>query len=139
MILVDTSAWVEYDRATGSAVDEQLTNLISTSSDLAVTEPVLMEVLAGARDDPAARGRCQVNRWEYGAPGSADLRTTDVSAYFNSPDVSVTVPMSAVPLHAVVRYPSGIGPFPLVLIVHGNFRMEGLLYRLLRGVYATPR
>lgn len=26
-----------------------------------------------------------------------------------------------------------------VLIVHGNFRMEGLLYRLLRGVYATPR
>ncbi len=55
MILVDTSAWVEYDRATGSTFDEQLTNLISTGSDLAVTEPVLMEVLAGARDDTAAR------------------------------------------------------------------------------------
>lgn len=50
MILADTSAWVEYDRATGSAVDERLTGLIRDDGPLAVTEPVLMEVLAGARD-----------------------------------------------------------------------------------------
>ncbi len=50
MILVDTSAWVEYDRATGSAVDRRLLELIS-SDDLAVTEPVIMEVVAGARSD----------------------------------------------------------------------------------------
>lgn len=51
MILADTSAWVEYDRATGSAVDERLTELIREEGALAVTEPVLMEVMAGARDD----------------------------------------------------------------------------------------
>lgn len=51
MILADTSAWVEYDRATGSAVDDRLTELIRDDGPLAVTEPVLMEVMAGARDD----------------------------------------------------------------------------------------
>ena len=51
MILADTSAWVEYDRATGSSVDERLTELIRDDGPLAVTEPVLMEVMAGARDD----------------------------------------------------------------------------------------
>jgi predicted nucleic acid-binding protein len=49
MILADTSAWVEYDRATGSATDRRLTELIEGDGALAVTEPVLMEVLAGAR------------------------------------------------------------------------------------------
>ncbi len=51
MILADTSAWIEYDRATGSAVDERLTELIGEGHVLAFTEPVLMEVMAGARDD----------------------------------------------------------------------------------------
>jgi predicted nucleic acid-binding protein len=51
VILVDTSAWVEYDRATGSAVDLRLTELIAADGPIAVTEPVIMEVLAGARTD----------------------------------------------------------------------------------------
>lgn len=50
MTLVDTSAWVEFDRATGSAVDRRLTALIAGDEDVAVTEPVIMEVVAGARD-----------------------------------------------------------------------------------------
>ena len=54
MILADTSAWVEYDRATGSAVDRRLTELIATDGPIAVTEPVIMEVLAGARSDARA-------------------------------------------------------------------------------------
>lgn len=49
MILADTSAWVEYDRATGSQVDRRLSELIGDDGPLAVTEPVVMEVLAGAR------------------------------------------------------------------------------------------
>lgn len=49
MILADTSAWVEYDRATGSEVDRRLTALIAGEGDVVVTEPVLMEVVAGAR------------------------------------------------------------------------------------------
>jgi predicted nucleic acid-binding protein len=51
MILADASAWVEYDRATGSAVDQRLTALIAADGPVAVTEPVVMEVLAGARSD----------------------------------------------------------------------------------------
>lgn len=51
MILVETSAWVEYDRATGSTIDQRLTELITAEANIAVTEAVLMEVLAGARDD----------------------------------------------------------------------------------------
>lgn len=54
MILVDTSAWVEFDRATGSTVDRRLAELIAAEADVAVTEPVIMEVLAGARDDGRA-------------------------------------------------------------------------------------
>jgi predicted nucleic acid-binding protein len=51
VILADTSAWVEYDRATDSPVDRRLSELIETHGPIAVTEPVVMELLAGARDD----------------------------------------------------------------------------------------
>jgi predicted nucleic acid-binding protein len=51
VILVDTSAWVEYDRATASRVDRRLTELITIDARVAVTEPVVMEVVAGARSD----------------------------------------------------------------------------------------
>jgi predicted nucleic acid-binding protein len=50
VILADTSAWVEFDRATGSAVDQRMATLISTDGPLAVTQPIVMEVVAGARD-----------------------------------------------------------------------------------------
>jgi predicted nucleic acid-binding protein len=51
VILVDSSVWVEYDRATGSPPHLRLKRLIATDGPVAVTEPVVMEVLAGARDD----------------------------------------------------------------------------------------
>jgi len=51
VILADSSAWVEYDRATGSATDQRLSELIAADGPVAVTEPVIMEVLAGARSD----------------------------------------------------------------------------------------
>ena len=51
MILVDTSAWVEYDRATGSPVEKRLSGQIAEEGPVAVTQPVVMEVLAGARTD----------------------------------------------------------------------------------------
>jgi predicted nucleic acid-binding protein len=51
MILADTSAWVEYDRGTGSVVHRRVAELIATDGPLSVTEPVIMEVLAGARSD----------------------------------------------------------------------------------------
>ena len=56
MILADTAAWVEYDRASGSRVHQRMVQLIgSGNEELSVTEPVLMEVLAGARSDQRER------------------------------------------------------------------------------------
>lgn len=53
MILVDTSAWVEFLRDTGSEVCNRVDRLLG--SELAICDPVLMEVLAGARDDAHLR------------------------------------------------------------------------------------
>jgi predicted nucleic acid-binding protein len=49
VILIDTSAWIEFLRDTKSPVCARVDALLS--SDIAVCEPVRMEVLAGARDE----------------------------------------------------------------------------------------
>ena len=49
MIVVDTSAWIEFLRDTGSAVCEAVDDLLG--DDLAVCDAITMEVLAGARDE----------------------------------------------------------------------------------------
>jgi predicted nucleic acid-binding protein len=51
VIVVDTSAWVEFLRATGSAADRTLDRLLAEEAELAVTEMVVAEILAGARDE----------------------------------------------------------------------------------------
>lgn len=55
MILVDTSAWIEYLRATGSPVHRRVRVLVEAGETIATTEPVVMEVLAGARDSAHLR------------------------------------------------------------------------------------
>jgi predicted nucleic acid-binding protein len=55
VILVDSSAWIEFQRATGSAADRRLTAAIEADEPLATMGLVLLEVLAGARDDRQAR------------------------------------------------------------------------------------
>jgi predicted nucleic acid-binding protein len=50
LILADTSAWVEYLRGTESPTGLRLRDLIARRS-VATTDVVVMEVLAGARDD----------------------------------------------------------------------------------------
>lgn len=49
MILIDTSAWVEFLRDTGSPVSTRVDELLAR--DFATCHPIRMEVLAGARDD----------------------------------------------------------------------------------------
>jgi predicted nucleic acid-binding protein len=49
LILVDTSAWIEYLRDTTHPVTEILDTLLQTGDEIVTTEPVVMEVLAGAR------------------------------------------------------------------------------------------
>ena len=49
MILIDTSAWIEFLRDTGSTVCIRVDELMS--EDIAICDVVRMEVLAGARDE----------------------------------------------------------------------------------------
>ena len=49
MVLIDTSAWVEYLRDTGSAVCVAVQELLDDES--VSCDPVRMEVVAGARDE----------------------------------------------------------------------------------------
>ena len=49
MILVDTSAWVEFLRDTASPACARVDELLD--ADIATCHPIRMEVLAGARDD----------------------------------------------------------------------------------------
>ncbi|MDQ3629764.1 MAG: PIN domain-containing protein [Actinomycetota bacterium] len=49
-ILADTSAWVEYVRDTGSPTSERLEHHLR-ADELLTTDVVVMEMLAGARDD----------------------------------------------------------------------------------------
>lgn len=65
MILADTSAWVEYLRATGSQVHTTMRRLIAEERDLVITDVVVMEILAGARtEERLARLRRLLNRFE---------------------------------------------------------------------------
>ena len=56
MILPDSSAWVEYLRGTESPVHRALRRAIDGDEDVVVTEPIVMEVLAGARSARHAGG-----------------------------------------------------------------------------------
>lgn len=49
MILVDTSAWIEFLRDTASPVCDEVDRLLA--AEVALCDPVRMEVLAGARDE----------------------------------------------------------------------------------------
>lgn len=81
MILADTSAWVEFDRATGSPVDWRITELIGGGGPLAVTEPVVMEVLAAATSDRHEAelrrllGRCTLLRFDPAADFDSAAKT----------------------------------------------------------------
>jgi hypothetical protein len=49
LILIDSSAWIEFLRRTGSPTNRRVADLLR--GEIATTDPVRMEVLAGARDE----------------------------------------------------------------------------------------
>ncbi|HWA53764.1 MAG TPA: PIN domain nuclease [Solirubrobacterales bacterium] len=63
MILVDSSAWIEFLRATGSPVHHRLRTELKKGSALAGSDVIVMEILAGARDDT---DRNRLRRLLYG-------------------------------------------------------------------------
>lgn len=75
MTLVDTSAWVEYLRATGSDTHRQVRTLVESDGPIHTTDVVVMEVLAGGRDESHAwQLRRLLSRCEFVAiEGLADF------------------------------------------------------------------
>jgi predicted nucleic acid-binding protein len=66
VILVDSSAWIEVQRATCSPADMRLTAAIEAGEAMATTGTVLLEVLAGAHDERQAQDlRRLLNRCTY--------------------------------------------------------------------------
>jgi predicted nucleic acid-binding protein len=63
LILIDTSAWVEFLRATHSPVHRRVRAVLEQDLEVASTDVVVMEVLAGARDN---RDRDELRRLLYG-------------------------------------------------------------------------
>lgn len=51
--LIDSSAWIEYLRDTGSKAAVEVERLIDTDADIATTEPIVMELLAGTTNPKA--------------------------------------------------------------------------------------
>lgn len=75
--LADTSAWVEFLRGTGSETDARFNALLAERGRLAVTDPVVMEVLAGARDqehrDQLTRLLARARHVPVEAPGDFEV------------------------------------------------------------------
>jgi predicted nucleic acid-binding protein len=72
LILVATSAWVEFLRDTGSAASRRVDELLE--GDIATCDPIRMEVLAGARDENHLD---QLRRcWAEPPPSQSSLSTT---------------------------------------------------------------
>ena len=63
MILVDSSAWIEFLRATGSSAHLRVRSALRGGAELASTDVIVMEILAGARDDA---DRDRLRRLLYG-------------------------------------------------------------------------
>ncbi|GAA3636046.1 type II toxin-antitoxin system VapC family toxin [Microlunatus ginsengisoli] len=83
MILIDTSAWVDYLRGDATPATAAVRRLVSdTPDDLVMTEPVAMELLAGARDDVTL---ARMERLTTGLPGlrvAADLDFRSAAALY---------------------------------------------------------
>lgn len=53
-VLIDSSAWIEFLRATGSEAHLRVRGLVSGGYPIAVTEPIVFELLMGADSDAHA-------------------------------------------------------------------------------------
>jgi predicted nucleic acid-binding protein len=75
--LPDSSAWIEYLRATGSPTHLRLRELVVGGARIATTDVVLLEVLAGAR---SRRGRDELKRLLYACEYLRTITPADFEA-----------------------------------------------------------
>ena len=78
MYLIDTSAWVEYLRKTGSPTHLLVRQLLTEDAPVVTTEPVVMEILAGAA------GQAELIQLERLTEGLPMVRVDAVRDYLNA-------------------------------------------------------
>jgi predicted nucleic acid-binding protein len=64
-ILADTSAWIEYLRATGSPVHLKMRQLVAEEWDLVTTDAVVLELLSGVQEEEVDRLRSMLLRFDH--------------------------------------------------------------------------
>lgn len=84
MILIDTSAWVEFLRGSGHAVHLALREHLARRSPIATTEPVIMELLAGT---PVAGARAELRSRLLALP---QLRLRGLADFERAADLYLT-------------------------------------------------
>jgi predicted nucleic acid-binding protein len=80
--LPDTSAWVEYLRATGSPADRRIHELLGDSQSIVVTGPIVLEVLAGFDGTRDKRRVRDVLAWCRHAPVQDPIDYEDAAALY---------------------------------------------------------
>ena len=92
MILVDSSAWIEFLRATGSSAHLQLRSALEQGVELGSTDVIVMEILAGARDET---DRDRLRRLLYGL----EFLAVDGPADYEQAPPSCTAPAGPAARH----------------------------------------
>jgi predicted nucleic acid-binding protein len=78
VILIDTSAWIEYFRATGSAAAVEVRRVLADDADqVAMCEPVAMEILSGINEETT---HAKLERLVNGLPSLAVDNAVDFRA-----------------------------------------------------------
>jgi hypothetical protein len=123
---------VDDDAIDDDAVDDDAADDDTVDDDTFLDDDSFPTDDCNTLEDPAQNGPYSIVPWEYGGPDDPNRQTTDIRRFFLAPDFYVLfvrgIRMSAVPLHAVGYYPDGPGPFPVMLIVHGNHDPSEMSY-----------
>ncbi len=82
MLLADSSAWIEYLRATGSPVNVQVRDTIR-AGEIVVTDPVILEVMAGVRRGLEDRVLRLLSEQDY-EPVAARVDWLDAAAMYRA-------------------------------------------------------
>ena len=108
-VLIDTSAWVEFLRATGSTAHARVRVLLEQEAAVATTDVVVMELLAGARDDAHRDGLRRLLRGCDHLPTEGPLDYEDAAEIYRAcRRAGATVPRLTDCLIAAVAIRNGV-------------------------------
>src|SRR5439155_1723545 len=108
VIVVDTTVWIDFLEARGTAFDRHLTELVETDAPIALVDIVYCEVLQGIRDDDAyQRTRVSLRAHPILQPGGLETFETAANLYRAARRRGLTVRRSVDCLIAAICLESG--------------------------------